>query len=82
MRKQDSFDSVKDLELMSSANEYNHWIFKHFEPYIGMHTLEVGCGSGNITNEYVRKIKTGTVLEPDKNKYDIIKSLIKKPMEY
>ena len=40
---------IKTLETISKANMFNKWMFEKIEPYIGKKILEVGAGTGNIT---------------------------------
>ena len=37
------------LDMIEDLYEYNHWIFNQLRPYIEGRVLEVGCGTGNIT---------------------------------
>lgn len=40
---------MQALETISRANRFNKWMFEKIEPYIGKKILEVGAGTGNIT---------------------------------
>jgi len=50
------------LDDLSAAENYNHWIYKILQPYIGKRILEIGCGTGNITGFLTRH---GRVLATD-----------------
>lgn len=39
------------LENMSKAAWYNRWTIRQFEPFLKGNILEVGCGTGNFTNQ-------------------------------
>jgi len=38
------------LELMEGANRYNRWVFDRVRDGLGRRVLEVGCGTGTITD--------------------------------
>jgi len=38
------------LELMEGANRYNRWVFDRVRAGLGQRVLEVGCGTGTITD--------------------------------
>ncbi len=40
---------IKTLEIISKANRFNKWMFEKIEPYVGKKILEIGAGTGNIT---------------------------------
>jgi SAM-dependent methyltransferase len=43
-------DHVHDtLDVLSSANAYNQWMFEEIKPYLGRRILEIGSGIGNFT---------------------------------
>ena len=50
------------LDDLSEAVHYNHWIYQIIRPYLGERILEIGCGTGNLT-EYFSK--HGPVLAVD-----------------
>lgn len=39
----------KNLETMSKANNYNRWIFNNLDEFIGSRILEIGGGTGSMT---------------------------------
>lgn len=50
-------EQLASLNDLSEAVNYNRWIFRLIEPYLGARVLDVGCGTGNFI-EYLsgRKI--------------------------
>ena len=40
---------TETLNQLSEINQYNQWIYEQIEPALGQHVLEVGSGTGNIT---------------------------------
>ncbi|MBU0613836.1 class I SAM-dependent methyltransferase [Patescibacteria group bacterium] len=40
---------AKALDVMSKAKNYNDWIYRTIQQYIGNCVLEIGCGIGNFT---------------------------------
>lgn len=57
--------SEKTLESMSQAVWYNRWTLKKFEVFLSGKILEVGCGTGNFTENLT---KYGQVFAIDINK--------------
>ena len=39
----------KDLESMSFAENYHRWILEIFRPYLGRRIVEVGAGTGAMS---------------------------------
>lgn len=39
----------KTLDLMAQAKNYNAWLFRQIQPYLGREVLEVGSGIGTFT---------------------------------
>ena len=50
------------LKTFALAHNYNKWIFDMILPHVGKRTLEVGCGTGNITG-YLKDITNLTCLD-------------------
>ncbi|OGC06452.1 hypothetical protein A2230_04940 [candidate division WOR-1 bacterium RIFOXYA2_FULL_36_21] len=46
---------AKALDVMSSAENYNNWIYQKITPYVGDTILEIGCGIGNFTKFLIKK---------------------------
>lgn len=42
-------EAIRNLEIMREATNYNRWLFNNIKPYLGGKVLEIGCGTGNIT---------------------------------
>ena len=42
------------LRALALCHNYNQWIYRIIEPYVGKKILEVGCGVGNMTT-YLKK---------------------------
>ena len=65
----------RDLEAMSHADGYYRWILREFSPYIRGRILEVGAGSGTLTEKL---LQTGaehvTALEPSGNMFPLLQS--------
>lgn len=40
---------------LKEAVNYNDWIYRSFEPYLGRRVLEVGCSIGNFTEKLVER---------------------------
>jgi SAM-dependent methyltransferase len=63
----------RDLESMSLARRYYEWIFSEFAPRIGKRILEVGAGSGTLTERLVSYGPERVVsLEPSPNMYPLL----------
>ncbi|HCG00264.1 MAG TPA: hypothetical protein DEV93_06930 [Chloroflexi bacterium] len=39
-------------QVLSTAHNYNRWIYSQIEPFLGNRILDVGCAIGNITQFY------------------------------
>ncbi len=40
---------ARTLETLEGADRYNRWIFERIRPGLGRRVLEIGCGTGTIT---------------------------------
>jgi SAM-dependent methyltransferase len=62
----------KDLEAMSFAPNYHHWILDEFIPYIGAEIAEVGSGTGNFSELLLgtAQVRHLTALEPSANMFE------------
>lgn len=45
------------LRAFALTHNYNKWIYEIFQPYIGGRVLEVGCGTGNLTQYFFKSCK-------------------------
>ena len=58
-------DVVDDsLETIEGLYEYNHWIYNQLRPFLGQDVLEVGSGTGNITQFLAMNARTVKGVEP------------------
>ena len=46
---QESLALTATLNQLAKLDRYNHWIYEHFSHALGRRVLEVGSGTGNIT---------------------------------
>ena len=68
----------KELEAMSSAEHYRHWIAADFAPYLGRKVAEVGAGIGSITRillEY--PVESLVAFEPSSNMYPLLAAALR-----
>src|SRR5262245_26386560 len=47
------FGFSEHLETGRSAHNYNRWIADQFTPYVGQRVLEVGCGVGTLSEQWI-----------------------------
>ena len=60
----------RELEAMSFARKYHRWILEIFEPYFGSRLVEVGAGSGAITDFLLeRRLESLSLIEPAHDMY-------------
>ncbi|MEX2215039.1 MAG: methyltransferase domain-containing protein [Phycisphaeraceae bacterium] len=52
------------LETIEGLYEYNHWIYNQLRPYLGQDVLEVGSGTGNITQFLAMNARRVAGVEP------------------
>ena len=52
------------LDTIENLYEYNHWIFNQLRPYLSGATLEVGSGTGNITQFIATRASRVVGIEP------------------
>lgn len=50
------YKGTKTLEVLEGADNYNNWIASSLRPYVKSPALEIGAGTGNIS-EYFKDIK-------------------------
>lgn len=61
----------KDLESMSFAVNYHRWILSIFEPYLGRRILEVGAGTGSVSELLLeRPLESLSLVEPSTAMYE------------
>lgn len=65
----------RDLEAMSFAPKYHHWILDHFSPFVGNKIIEVGAGTGTFSNILFDRFKKPlTMIEPSLSMGEILKN--------
>lgn len=67
----------KDLEAMSFAVNYHRWLLSLFAPYLGKRIVEVGAGTGSVSElliEYHPEILS--LVEPSTAMYEQLRSCI------
>lgn len=52
------------LDTIEHLYEYNHWIFNQLRAFVSGATLEVGCGTGNITQFLATRASRVVGIEP------------------
>ncbi len=63
----------KDLETMSLAAKYHHWILALFRPYLGKRLVEVGAGSGSFSRMLAAlEADLLCLVEPSKEMYPLL----------
>jgi len=68
----------RDLEAMSVARNYNHWIIDELKPYFGETIAEVGAGCGNFTPFLLEaNVKRLIAFEPDDNMFGLLRERMK-----
>ena len=68
----------RDLEAMSFARNYNHWIVDELRPYFGDTVAEVGAGCGNFSAFLLEtKIKRLIGFEPSENMFGLLRDAMK-----
>ncbi len=62
------------LDLLKDTYNYNHWVYSLLRPYVGTSVLEVGAGTGNLT-QFLLNSKRLVCLEPDREYVEMLKGL-------
>jgi 2-polyprenyl-3-methyl-5-hydroxy-6-metoxy-1,4-benzoquinol methylase len=52
MEKQDAL--AHSLKALAGLDNYNGWIYGNISPFLGNSILEIGCGTGNITDYFIK----------------------------
>jgi SAM-dependent methyltransferase len=67
----------KDLEAMSSAENYREWILDEFAPYLGGSVAEVGAGAGSFSTLLLETNMSSLVaFEPSHNMYPLLREAL------
>lgn len=72
------YNGIKTLEVLDGADNYNKWIANIIRPYINSPALEIGAGTGNISNHF--KDRMDLVITDNDN--ILVKALQKKYKSY
>ncbi len=57
---------ARTLEMLEGADRYNRWIFERIREGLGRRVLEIGCGTGTITQFLVdRELVVGVDVSPE-----------------
>jgi hypothetical protein len=67
---------LKTLEIMNTANNYNHWIVEEIKPYLGKVNAEVGAGIGSISKLIAPHVEKLIAFEPDETLIPILRNNI------
>jgi SAM-dependent methyltransferase len=51
------------IGILEATKNYNRWIFDNIKNFIGQNVLEIGCGTGNITDYILEKSRNITGVE-------------------
>lgn len=63
----------RDLEAMSAAENYHAWLIDRIRPWIGGRCVEVGAGTGNLTQSLAKEnFSQLTAVEPSANMFSIL----------
>lgn len=63
----------RDLEAMSFAPKYHHWILDHFSPFVGDTIAEVGAGTGTFSQILYDRFKKPLIMvEPSTSMGEIL----------
>lgn len=63
--------SGSELDALAEARNYYRWVLRHFEPYLGPDTIEVGAGIGTFTEFLLGspRVSRLTAIEPAANTF-------------
>jgi SAM-dependent methyltransferase len=63
------YRGIQTLEVLEGAENYNKWIASRIKPYVKSPALEIGAGTGNIS-EHMTNLKDLVLTDIDKNLVD------------
>lgn len=64
---------TKTLEVLEGAENYNRWISERLRPYIQSPALEIGAGTGNISEKFLN-FQNITLTDLDSNLVEILRN--------
>ncbi len=67
------YQGIQTLEVLEGAENYNKWIASRIKPYLKSPTLEIGAGTGNIS-EYMTNLKELVLTDIDENLVDALRN--------
>lgn len=65
------YKGLKTLEVLEGSVNYNAWIAERLKPHITSPALEVGSGTGNLS-QFFTKLRSLTLTDNDKHLVDIL----------
>jgi SAM-dependent methyltransferase len=64
----------RDLEAMAFAVNYHRWILEFFGPHLGRRVVEVGAGTGALSELVLeRPLESLSLLEPSSTMYEVLR---------
>jgi len=60
----DAYESDSSTGVIEDLGAYNRWVFELIEPHVDGRVLEVGCGTGNITEFLTRRADQVVGIDP------------------
>jgi 2-polyprenyl-3-methyl-5-hydroxy-6-metoxy-1,4-benzoquinol methylase len=69
---QEEYQALGELEIMSQANNYNHWIWRTILPYVGNSIIEIGAGIGTFT-QYLKNKEKVFATDSAQNCIDVLR---------
>ena len=67
------YRGLKTLEVLEGADNYNEWIVSSLKPYVKSPALEVGAGTGNIS-EYFTDLKSIVLTDVDPKLVELLQN--------
>jgi SAM-dependent methyltransferase len=76
MKSKHVYAGVKTLEVLEGADNYNAWIASRILPYIQSPALEIGAGTGNIS-DFLSSVEDLTLTDIDESLVEHLKERFK-----
>jgi SAM-dependent methyltransferase len=68
----------KDLEAMDFAVRYHQWILKIFRPFLGKNVVEVGAGTGSVSEMLLREnVESLALVEPSEEMFPLLEERVR-----